>query len=145
MKTVIPILLVLLLGASRILLSDTPNKQLVGHKITEEQASKYKAIFIGEFVSLGDGPNPDALGEGYYNNAKVKVAESYKGSLSGTLMADSSVLEMIEPESRPQLTTKYLFFAHSGSPGYLQVKKLLPATEQNIIRIKVLIAPVSSQ
>jgi hypothetical protein len=117
---------------------------LIGHHKKEEGlAAKVGAIFVGQFITLGDGPGADEPGMEYFDNAQVKVEQSLKGTLSGIVKVSYSVMSIpTEKESSPKSLKDYIFFINIISPTQLSVVKLLPATDQNVAKIKALIAAV---
>ena len=133
-----------LFASIRAYATDKPN--LVGSRIkTEDVALRANSIFVGHFNFVGEGPDADETGLGYFDNARVKITQSLKGALWGNVTVSYSILEVPPTESNPEPKTNYVFFIHVISPTQLSVEKLLPATEDNINLAKKLIGQGSAK
>jgi hypothetical protein len=122
--------------------SSSDTKMLSGHSKKNQDAAKESTdIVIGVFTSLGS-PGAGATGENDYDQAEVEVVNALKGALSGTLKVFYVVFAMPgkDQESPPVLGTQYIMFIQKLGPTDYEIKKLLPATDDNIAKVKALIA-----
>jgi hypothetical protein len=122
--------------------SSSDTKMLSGHGKKSENAIKESTdIVIAVFTTLGS-PGADATGENDYDGAEIEITSALKGTLSGKLKVFYIVYAMPgkNQESPPVLGTQYIMFIHQTGPTEYEIKKLLPATDDNIAKIKALIA-----
>lgn len=106
---------------------------------SEDVTTKVDAVFIGEIEEIGF-PTTLSPGALTYHGVKVKVLQVLRGSVGAevtvTLYAErtSNVREQA-----PKVSGTYIFFIKQ-TPGWNIVHKLLPATDDNIAKVKQLIA-----
>lgn len=113
-----------------------------GHmKKNENVLKEAKDIIVGKFTALGY-PGSDASGEDFYEQGQVEVISALRGSLAGTLRVGYSVRTVPgkDQEIPPVVGTEYIMFIQKLGPNECEIKKLLPATDENITKIKALIA-----
>jgi hypothetical protein len=115
---------------------------LSGHeKKMEDLVTVVPDIVIAKFTSLGNGSD-DAPGATFFEKAGIEIVSSLKGSLSGDLQAGYSV-KLFPPskkETMPVIGTPYIMFIQKLGPTEYEIKKILPATDDNIARVKGLIS-----
>ena len=120
---------------------DTPATALSGHeKKSEDLIAVVPDIVVGKFTSLGSGSD-DAPGATFYEKAEIEVVSSLKGTLSGNLQAGYSVKSFppSKKETVPVIGTPYIMFIQKLGPTEYEIKKLLPATDDNLAKVKGLI------
>jgi hypothetical protein len=118
---------------------------LSGHEKKNEDAIKGSThVVVATFSVLGY-PGPGADGEANYDQAEIAVVTALKGTLSGQLKAHYIVYDMPgkDQESLPALGTQYIMFIQQLGPTEYEIKKLLPATDDNIAKVKQLISQVT--
>ncbi len=115
---------------------------LSGHeKKSEGLVAVVPDIVVAKFTFLGNGGD-DAPGSTFYEKAAIEVISSLKGTLSGDLQAGYTV-KLFPPskkETVPVIGTPYIMFIQPMGPTENEIKKLLPATDDNIAKVKALIA-----
>ncbi len=115
---------------------------LSGHeKKNEDLVAVVPDIVVAKFTSLGNGSD-DAPGATFYEKAEIEIVSSLKGTLSGDLQAGYSV-KLFPPskkETVPVIGTPYIMFIQKLGPTEYEIKKLLPATDNDIAKVKALIA-----
>jgi len=117
-------------------------KLFSGHGKKNEDALKESTdIAVAVFTSLGNR-GADATGEDDYDQAEIEVVTTLKGNLPGKLKVFYAVLSMPgkNQESPPVLGTQYIMFIQKLGPTEYEIKKMLPATDDSIAKIKALIA-----
>ena len=115
---------------------------LPGHLKKGEELMKIATdIIVGKFTSLGNG-STDSPGASFYEKADLTVINSLKGSLSGNIQASYSVrtFPLNKKEAQPTIGTQYVMFIQKLGPTEYEIKKLLPATDDSITKVKALIA-----
>jgi hypothetical protein len=124
------------------LMANVDNPPMPGHEAKEQDLIKKKnEIVVAKFISLGSG-GLDELGASSYEKAEIEITQTLRGNLSGHLKVSYVVksLPTNEQEARPTIDILYIMFIHSLGANEYETEKLLPATDQNISRIKALIA-----
>ena len=115
---------------------------LPGHdRKTEELVPSVPSIVIAKFISLGFGEADDP-GAITFEQAKVEIVSSLRGSLSGTITASYSVrsFPVAEKESAPITGIRYIMFIQTLGPNEHEIRKLLAATDDNIALVKAIIS-----
>jgi hypothetical protein len=104
---------------------------------TENIVLKCDAVFIGQITHMRLGP-PASSNVASYTGVKVKVLQMLRGSFDEQIPVMLNVLALNHEEA-PTTEGTYIFFLKKES-GWNIVKKLLPATNDNIAKVKALIA-----
>ena len=112
----------------------------VGHaQKSEELVKSTNEVIIGKLISIGY-PSGDSSDEDFYDQAEVEVISVLKGDMSGTVKVSYSVRLGKNKEMVPVIGTQYIMFIHMLPPNEFRIKKLLPATDDNISKVKQLIS-----
>lgn len=107
----------------------------------EDTVLKANAIFVGEIIQEGI-PDVSAPGRSAYSGVKVKVLQVLRGSVDAQVSV-TLYTTYSSNEQPPKAGSTYIFLAHKNTePGWdaYKVFKLLPATDENIAKVKQLIA-----
>lgn len=116
---------------------------LTGHTKKIENAIKETTdIVIASFTKLGF-PGSDASGEDSYDQAEIEITGILKGTLAEKHLKVFYIVQSMpgkNQEKAPIIGVQYIMFIQKLSPNEYEIKKLLPATDENIIKIKALIA-----
>lgn len=111
---------------------------------SEDVATKADAVFVGQITHLGFS-NLKALGEAVYRGLQVKVLQVLRGSVDpqSTFTLRVMVPSISSHENPPAVGSTYIFFVKKDDPSKhdaYTVLKLLPATDDNIAKVKAVIA-----
>ena len=136
-------LLILILGMlSSLIMAQTTNSLLPGSRSDlDKTVSHADIIVVAKMVSLGI-TMPDATAQADYDSAQIQVMQALKGSPNQNLSVSISVhfsKGRIE-EIAPEVGKEYLFFIRTDEVKHEIVLKIIPATDDNIARVKALIA-----
>lgn len=139
----LPFFLILTIISAGVAIGDTtsaasPLQYSGSEKKAEDIVTTCDAIFIGQIIAKGPVmlTKPGAS----YRSYTVKVITLLKGTLAGEIQVsldvrnDGRVAEVI-----PHVGENYIFFAMLKA-GEVIAMKLLPATDDNITKVKALIA-----
>ena len=113
---------------------------------SDDIVSKADAIFVGKITAIGFG-NLKAKGESVYRGVQVKVLKVLRGTIESSITVTLHVIAVMDfHEDPPEAGSPYIFFVKKA--GALEkdpyvVLKLLPATDDNIAKIKQLVAATS--
>ena len=113
-------------------------KNLTGHAVTiEKMARLCDDIVLAKFIAIGY-PSGDANGQDYYEQAKIEIDSTLKGSLSGTITVGYDVLNVpgTDRETVPTPGESYIAFIRENGPIERRILKLLPATDVNVAEVK---------
>jgi hypothetical protein len=105
----------------------------------EEIVAKANVICVGEIVQIGP-PLTRAAAQASYPGVKIQISQCLKGDLSSPALIEIVVAK--EPnvtEEAPKAGTTYIFFIKQTT-SWNMVLKLLPATDDNIAKVKAMIA-----
>ena len=82
--------------------------------------------------------SPGAPGQAYYDNAKIGVVESLRGTLEGEVTISYTLQTLPEEisEAAPSVGGEYLFFIQTRPDESLRAIKILQATEDNLDCVK---------
>jgi len=113
--------------------------RLVGSRTsTKEVTVSATDIVLGKFTKVRPTNAASMLGVLY--NGEITISQALKGNKSGSLEVGFSVIPIgKDKEAEPNLRDTYIMFITDQ-----QVLKLLPATDENISRIKSFLAPTAS-
>jgi hypothetical protein len=121
---------------------DDIQSKLIGDRFNVADVIKTSdEVAIGQFQSLGDG-NADDLGASY-SNAIITITQSLKGSLAGEIKVFYGIYSTVnaaEREEHPFRNVEYVIFIKGVDPKGYTLIKLLHATNENIAKVKALIA-----
>jgi hypothetical protein len=110
---------------------------------SEDIVLKANAVFVGEITELGH-PNTKAPGQNVYHGVQIKVLQVLRGSVDAQVTVTLYIhFAPNSSENPPKVGNTYIFFAHKNTEvGWnpFTVLKLLPATDDNIAKVKALIA-----
>ena len=110
---------------------------------SEDVLLKVSAIFIGKITQIGFA-NTKMEGVLIYRNVQINVLRILRGSLDAKSTFRLDVVPLTGfREISPVAGNSYIFFVkrnYEGEPDPFIVVKLLPATDNNIARVKALIA-----
>ncbi len=111
---------------------------------SEEIAAKANTVFIGKIIELGD-PVPIAMDTASYSGVQVKVLQILRGTVNDEVVKVTlhTTWGRNMHETPPVIGNTYIFFARKNTEkGWnpYTVLKLLPATDDNITKVKALIA-----
>jgi hypothetical protein len=111
---------------------------LVGHLSSiKDETSSATDVVVGKFIRVRESGAASLNGE--YYQGQITVLRPLKGNLSGSLEVGFRVIPVNkDKESEPNLSDSYIIIM--SSPG--DIRKLLPATADNIAKVKALIAAV---
>lgn len=116
------------------------NTQLAGYsRSTREEALSSDDIVIGRFTNTGHSGVAFFSGL-LYEDAKLSISINLKGKLSGNVTVDYSIESSAATpnvvEVVPNVTDTYILIIYHGH----QIRKMLPATDDNITEVKKIIA-----
>ena len=106
--------------------------------------TKADAVFVGQITRLGSS-NLKELGVAVYRGVQVTASQILRGSLDpqSTFTLRVMMLSTRSTENPPTVGSSYIFFVKrddASKDSTYTVLKLLPATNDNIAKIKALIA-----
>ena len=113
--------------------------QLSGSMLKLPEAAKSDVTFIAQITKLGF-PDADSSGETGYGGTEAKVLQVLRGSIDSPVVLDIHVL-YIPHEEPPRVGRSYIFFANKV-PGYTEVRKILPLTDEDVAKVKEVLPPV---
>jgi hypothetical protein len=100
---------------------------------------KSDVICVGEITTIGS-PLSRATGQDTYAGVKIQISQDLKSHIDSPALVEIVVAKEHDlKEEAPELETSYIFFIKK-IPGWNIVLKLLPATDDNIAKVKALIA-----
>ncbi|MDB4793752.1 hypothetical protein OAG63_01835 [Methylacidiphilales bacterium] len=104
--------------------------------------TKCDAIFVGEITQMGFQSLKATGRSSYYGNI-IKILQVLRGAISVQIKVTLYVYYVSDtPENIPKVGNPYIFFVKknaSGQPDPYTALKLLPATDDNITKVKALI------
>ena len=110
---------------------------------SEDTVIKSDAIFIGQITQMGFQSLKAAGRSSYYGNI-VKILQVLRGTVDAQIKITLYVYYVSDtPENPPKTGNSYIFFVKKNAPGQpdpYAALKLLPATDDNIAKVKALIA-----
>jgi hypothetical protein len=106
--------------------------QLSGSMVRLPEAAKSDVTFIGVITKLGS-PDMDGPGETGYDGTEAKVIKVFRGSIDNPVVLDLRV-SYNPHEEPPKIGPSYIFFTNE-IPGYNEVKKILPVTDENVDKV----------
>jgi hypothetical protein len=142
------LLVILFLGTLFQIRADTIDQRMPGHsKKDQDFINPTIDIVVAKFIALGNG-SADEVGATYYERAQVQITSTLQGALSGNIKVSFTARSFPknEKDALPALNTEYILFIRDQKidPDDYELEKILPATDQNIARIKSLIAAAPS-
>jgi len=107
-------------------------------------AADVSDVFLGTFIDLGRPVASDSPGEDYYDYAKVKIIQSYRGKTRGTLQrATYSVFSFwtshTDAESAPTMGVKYIIFIQHATNTIDNIIAIRPASPGNVTYLESLL------
>jgi len=115
---------------------------LSGSELTVSVAvAKADVIFTGQVIEIGHPAKKD-LGTNVYHHLKLKRLEVLWGAIDAFVYVRLNANYNEPSESAPEVGLSYIFFAKKNEEGSFDpftVLKLLPATDDNIAKVKQLI------
>ncbi|MEO6052597.1 MAG: hypothetical protein ABIP97_01150 [Chthoniobacterales bacterium] len=118
-----------------IAVSAKANTASVGSERSPDNAIKASTtIGIGILEESGNAATSDTPGADYFNNAKITLHDTLKGSLIGKVTVNYSL--KTGKESAPLVKTPYIIFLTSSNSAQNRIIKLLPATADDIAKVK---------
>ena len=138
------LLVVLLWGGINQIQADASTLNMPGHDQKDSVLINPKIdIVIAQFISTGNAA-ADEIGFIYYERAQIRIIQSLQGTFSGNIKVSyrAKSFPAENKEVIPYLNTDYILFIRTQriDPDDYELEKILPATSQNIARIKALIA-----
>ena len=114
--------------------------KLPGSDLKVEDAAKLDVIFVGEIEQISNGPPAEPGTETF--TAQVKVLLILHGSVPEEILVKIHAFAM-NNEVAPEVGSHYIFFIKKTSVGNTSQNiawKILPATNDHVIKVKALIA-----
>jgi hypothetical protein len=100
-------------------------------------------IVIGKFIALGVMGDPDGGGVRYYQKGKIEIISILRGTLSGDILVSylQKSFAIDHKEVGPSIAVDYIFFIKNQTiePDEYELEKVLPASNEDVARIKALI------
>ena len=126
------------------LTNNPPELKLSGsEKKTKDIINKSDIIFIGQIITKGwvDAASPGMNSRGFTISIKTVLKGQVDSEVRVTLYVKNNgrIIEAV-----PQIGQSYIFFVKQGANQQLIVLKLLPPTDENIAKVKALIAAAPS-
>jgi hypothetical protein len=128
------------MGLTLVSSSAQETKSLSGSRYKiEDVIQKRVAVFVGKINDLG-GSSGRSIGVDVYHRVMVTCLQNLSGHVDTQLKVRLNV--SWPDEAPPVLNTPYIFVVRKeeGSLSDYDVLKLLPATDDNIAKVKALIA-----
>ncbi len=116
----------------------------------EDHLSEWNIVFLGKIIDAGPPQAIFAESMMSFHQIKIEASQVMKGSFDGRSLVNVGVFA---GEEIPKAGGTYIFFEaktiyapdQENAPDHELVTKLVPATDDNIARVKALIAQVPAK